>query len=88
MTGESHQQPHLDIQALESDGNQGSLDLKLETIPTPEVKEGEESKEARDREPTEPIQMMKPDPHAHTAAGTPVLHPHNTRFFDANEDGI
>jgi hypothetical protein len=33
------------------------------------------------------------DPHekkpvAQTAAGTPVLHPHNTRYFDASEDGI
>jgi hypothetical protein len=27
-------------------------------------------------------------PVAHTAAGTPVLHPHNSRYFDASEDGI
>lgn len=23
-----------------------------------------------------------------TAAGTPVLHPHSTKYFDATEDGI
>lgn len=71
MSGTGSEQPHMDIQALESDGNQGSLDLSLEEIPKPAEVDPDEKK-----------------PVAHTAAGTPVLHPHNTRYFDASEDGV
>ena len=39
LSGAKNDQPHMDIQALEADGSQGSLDLRIEDI-SPSHEEG------------------------------------------------